>query len=52
MVDESPLTVAQEMANVIFIMSQTEGPKLTANMCAQLIERCDGDLPAGSPFAE
>lgn len=36
MVDESPLTVAQEMANVIFNLSQTEGQKLTADECVQL----------------
>jgi hypothetical protein len=36
MVDESPLAVAQEMANVIFNLSQTEGQKLTADECRQL----------------
>lgn len=36
MVDESPLTVAQEMANVAYNLSQAEGQKLTADECRQL----------------
>lgn len=36
MVDESPLAVAQEMANVLFNLSQAEGQKLTADECRQL----------------
>jgi hypothetical protein len=36
MVDESPLTVAQEMANVIFNLSHAEDQKLIAAECRQL----------------
>jgi hypothetical protein len=36
MVDESPLTVAQEMANVIYGLAQAAGDKLTADECRQL----------------
>lgn len=49
MVDESPLAVEQEMAKVIFNLSQTEGLRLTARVCVQLKRLYDRWITASAP---
>ena len=49
MVNESPLTVAQEMANVAYILSQAEGHELTAGIRRQLKALYDRWNAASAP---